>query len=245
MRRPVRLSPLSLLLPLIAAVGMIAWLSGGNGKAVAAAQAEAARLTTQRDSLIAVVHDRERQQAALTIQRETHEAEVTRLRDSVIVLERRRAAAQLSVRQLRTVGALQHQLRTAFPELGASGWGVTTVRFEDGDTLGIEYLMVPAWFAETFVIDHANAESWRTQKDQLLAVDSLRVVVAALQDSITHLEVAKRLAYEAGYQAAYAGYQDLSRRHVAELRKPRIKLASAVGVLGAMAVGVVVGRLLP
>jgi hypothetical protein len=47
--------------------------------------------------------------------------------------------------------------------------------------------MVPAWFAETFVIDHANAGSWRKQKDGLLVVDSLRLVVAALQDSILSL----------------------------------------------------------
>jgi len=50
--------------------------------------------------------------------------------------------------------------------------------------------MLPAWFAETFVIDHANAESWRAQKDQPLAVDSLRLAVAALQDSITGLGAA-------------------------------------------------------
>src|SRR3990170_90226 len=179
-----------LVLLVIAAVALIALLAGslgGKREAIARARAEAAVLTTQRDSLADLVRRREQAQAALTIQRETHEADIHRHRDSVIALERRRAAAQLTVRQLRTVGALQNQLRASFPELGESAWGVTTVRLDDGDTLGIEYLMVPAWFAETFVIDHANAESWRTQKDQLLAVDSLRLLVAALQDSITPL----------------------------------------------------------
>jgi len=101
--------------------------------------------------------------------------------------------------------------------------------------------MVPAWFAETFVIDHANAESWRAQKDQLLAVDSLRLAVA-LQDSILTLQAANAQAYEAGYQAAYAGYRDLSGRYVAELKKPRIRLGSAIGILGAAGLGLVVGR---
>jgi hypothetical protein len=105
----------------------------------------------------------------------------------VAALERRRAAGQLSVRRLRTVGALQHRLRAAFPELGDSAWGLTTVALDPRDTIGIEYLLVPAWFAETFVIDHANAESWRAQKDQLLVVDSLRLAVTALQDSVTRL----------------------------------------------------------
>ena len=37
---------------------------------------------------------------------------------------------------------------------------VRLVPLEDGDTLGLEYLLVPAWFAETFVIDHANARAY-------------------------------------------------------------------------------------
>ena len=233
---------------LLAAIGLglvVFWAVGGNREAIARAQAEAAALASQRDSLMRVVRQRERQEAALTIQRETHEAEVTRLRDSVIALERRRAAAQLSVRQLRTLGALQDRLRASFPELGESAWGVTTVRLDDGDTLGIEYLMVPAWFAETFVIDHANAASWRAQKDGLLAVDSLRLTVIALQDSITGLLAANADAYQTGYQAAYTAYQDLSNRHIAELRKPRIRLGSALGIVGAVGVGLVVGRVVP
>ena len=233
---------------LLAAVGvaLIAFNTvGGNRGAIARARADAVRLTMQRDSLVAVVHERERQQAALTIQRETHQAEVTRLRDSAIALERRRAAAQLSVCQIRTVGALQDRLRASFPELGPAAWGLTTVPLEDGDTLGLEYLLVPAWFAETFVIDHANAASWRAQKDQLLAVDSLRLRVGALQDSITRLVAANADAYQTGYQAAFTSYQDLSQRHIAELSKPRIGLGSALSLLGAVGLGVVVGRAIP
>jgi hypothetical protein len=76
-------------------------------------------------------------------------------------------------------------------------------------------------------------------------VDSLRLAVTALQDSVTRLLAATAEAYQSGYQAAYAGYQDPSRRYVTELRKPRIRLGSALGLLGAAGVGVVVGRALP
>ena len=154
------------------------------------------------------------------------EAEADRLRDSVAALERRRAAGQLTVRRIRTVGALQDRLRAAYPELGDLGFGLTTLPLENGDTLGLEYLLVPAWFAETFVIDHANAAS-------------------ALQDSVTSLEAANARAYEAGYQAAYAGYQDLSQRYIAELEKPRIRLGSVIGLRGAAGVGVVIGSTIP
>ncbi len=111
--------------------------------------------------------------------------------------------------------------------------------------MGLEYLLVPAWFTETFVIDHANAASWRAQKDRLLAVDSLGLAITALQDSVTSLEAANSSAYEAGYEAAYAGYQELSERYIAELKKPRIRLGSVIGLLGAVGVGVVVGRSIP
>ena len=43
----------------------------------------------------------------------------------------------------------------------------------------------------------------------------------------------------------YASYQDLSRRYIAELNKPRIRLPSIVGFVGAVGVGIVVGRVIP
>ena len=52
-------------------------------------------------------------------------------------------------------------------------------------------------------------------------------------------------AYEAGYQAAYAGYRDLSERCIAELKKPRIRLGSVIGLLGAAGIGVVIGSTIP
>jgi hypothetical protein len=217
----------------------------GNRAAIARAKAEAAALASQRDSLLAAVEDRLRQQTVLAGERDSVAAVADALKDSVSALERRRAAAQLTVRRIGRIGALQERLRSTFPELGPSGWGLTTVPLDARDTIGIEYLMVPAWFAETFVIDHANAESWRAQKDRLLSVDSLRLTVATLQDSILALQTANAGAYQAGYQAAYAGYQDLSGRYVAELAKPKVRLGSAIGILGAAGVGLVVGRAIP
>jgi len=44
------------------------------------------------------------------------------------------------------------------------------------------------------------------------------------------------------HDAAHASHQDLTRRYIAELNKPRIKLPSIVGFVGAVGVGFVVGR---
>ena len=46
-------------------------------------------------------------------------------------------------------------------------------------------------------------------------------------------------------QAAYASYQDLSQRYIAELKKPRIRLGSVIGLIGAAGVGVVIGSTIP
>ncbi|MBI4500783.1 MAG: hypothetical protein HY700_06435 [Gemmatimonadetes bacterium] len=220
-------------------------LLGGNRAAIAQAHAASQRIASERDSLVAVVQEREELIASLGLERDTLESLAQWWRDSVDLLERDRAAAQLTIRENHSLTVLQAELRASFPELGDSAWRMLTIRTDPRDTLGIEYVAVPAWFAETFVIDHQNAASWRAQKDQLLVVDSLRLAVAALQDSIARLQSANTAAYRSGYDAAYVGYQDLSTRYVAELRKPRIRFGSAVQFLAAAGIGVVLGRAIP
>lgn len=216
----------------------------GKGEAIARARVEAAELRRERDSLIQAVEENERQRLGLALERQAREAAIAGLLDSVEALERGRAEAQLTVREIRTTSALMDRLRATFPELGDLGFGLTTVPFEPGDTLGLEYLMVPAWFAETFLIDNANARSWREQKDRLLAVDSLRLAVTALQDSIARLEAAEALAYRAGYQSAYDSYGALSDRYVAELQKPRIRVGSALGFILGAGTGMIAAELI-
>ena len=53
--------------------------------------------------------------------------------------------------------------------------------------------------------------------------------LVALQHSIMGLAAANAHAYQTGYQAAYSPHQDLTKRHIAELEQPRIKLARVVG----------------
>jgi len=57
--------------------------------------------------------------------------------------------------------------------------------------------------------------------------------------------MATAAAYATGYDAAQASYQDLSRRYIAKLNKPRIRLPSLVGLVGASGIGLVIGRTIP
>ena len=97
----------------------------------------------------------------------------------------------------------------------------------------------------TVIIDHQNAEFWREQKDKLLAVDSLRVQVVALQDSIATLHALNTLALQAGYDNASTQYRDQTTRYIAELKKPRFSLGSTVGLcLGSAGAGLIIGTLI-
>ena len=203
------------------------------------------RLEQVKDSIQAFVAANARVQENLALSREDKEAEVAVLRDYVDLIEHQRQESALTVRSIRKSSDLQARLNATFPEMAHSNWGITTIPFEPGDTLGIEYFLIPAWFTETFLIDHENAESWREQKDKLLAVDSLRVFVAALQDSIATLHTQNTLALQTGYNHASSDLRDLATRYIAQLRKPRFSLGSTVGLtLGAAGAGLIIGTLI-
>ena len=203
------------------------------------------RLQREKDSIQAFVAANAMVQESLALSREDKEAELDVLRDYVDLLEHQRQASALTVRRIRKTSDLQAKLDSTFPEMAHSNWGVTTIPFEPGDTLGIEYFLIPAWFTETFIIDHENAESWRLQKDKLLAVDSLRVLVIALQDSIATLHTQNTLALQTGYDQASNDFRDLSTRYIAELRKPTLSIGSTVGVcLAAAGAGLGIGTII-
>lgn len=237
----------SLLLVAVVVVGLgllLGVLDWGDRKAIAQAQAEHAVLEAQRDSLLHVVQAYDAAQDTLSAERRGHERVITLLRDSVDALERVRDAAQLAVREIRTTGALLDRFRATYSVLGDSVARLTTVPLEPGDTIGLEYLMVPAWFAESFIIDHQNAASWRDQRDDLLVLDSLRLAVVQLQDSITQLTRAQALTYRSGYDSAFGAYEALQPRYLAELRRPRVQAGSPFGVLPGTGTGILAAGLI-
>jgi hypothetical protein len=238
--RVTRFAPLAVLLLLLVVSYMAARIQAQQEIARVKLQAE--QLRAEKDSIEQVVAQYSATQKQLVEQREDKEMQVTLLRDLVTHLERERKEGQLTVRRIRKTSRLQSRFEQTFPELAASQWGLTTLPIDDSDTLGIEYFLIPAWFTETFIIDHQNALSYERQKDKLLGVDSLQRQVASLQDSLLVLEAGKTLALQAGYSNAFLGYQGLSERYIAELRRPRLSLGSTIGVcLGAAGAGFLVG----
>jgi hypothetical protein len=209
---------------------------------IARAEMEAEFLRLQRDTILTIAAANDSLQRELSFQRTGMEAEADRLRDRISELEAARVADQFTVRQLRRKEDLQARLERTFPEMAASDWGVTEV-FNDENDVGIEYLLVPLWFSETFLIDHQNSVAFQTQVDTLRALNGLLEQVSVLQDSVLVLERGTRAAYERGYSEAYARYEALNRDYIALLRQPRISLGVPGGV-GALAGSIGAGFLL-
>jgi hypothetical protein len=196
---------------------------------IARAEFEAEILRTQRDSILRVVAINDSLQRELSFVRTSMETEATRLLGRIEELENERVSNQLSVRRLRRTEDLRTRIESTFPEMAASQWGVTEV-FDEANGVGVEYLLVPLWFSETFIIDHQNSLAFRTQVDTFRVLDGLRQQISQLQDSVFTLERSSRDAYRTGFDAAYTQYMALNREYIDELKRPRFDLGVPGGI---------------
>jgi hypothetical protein len=213
-------------------------------QAIVKAQMTMEQLRSQRDSLIERVATLDSATAALEDSADGLVLKADSLREEVRELERTRQQAQLNVRLLRRPQDLNKKFLETFPEIGGSAWGVTEIFSDDGgEPLGIQYLVVPYWFAETFIIDHQNANNYQAQVGRLLQMDSLHLVTIALKDTIIQLEQEKTAAFRAGYDSAYTKYEALNKDYIALLKNPRVslKVPGLAALLGSAAAGVAVG----
>jgi TolA-binding protein len=183
------------------------------------AQLEMQQLRASRDSIETLVAIKDSMQNVLSARVEDLTSQTDRLRREVEILEEERAENQLTVRNIRKKEDLQNRLAETFPEMAESDWGVTEVYNEEFD-VGVEYLLVPLWFSETFIIDHQNSESYKQQVDRFTEIDSLHQQVSVLKDSLFTLEREKTEAYQRGYQEAFAKYEDINAKYIDLLEQP-------------------------
>jgi len=212
-------------------------------KEIHRAEMEMEHMRGTRDSTLAFVAAKDSMQSILTTQVRTLLSDAEVLRRQVADLERERQQQQLSVRKLNKKEDLQARLRQTYPEMAQSAWGVTEV-FNEKENVSVEYLLIPLWFSETFIIEHQNAQSYRNQRDKLQHVDSLQQSVSVLKDSVLALEREKTQAYKHGYDDAYAKYESLNEKYIELLKKPPSVNLGFPGwgtILGTAAVGVAVG----
>ncbi len=95
-------------------------------------------------------------QSQLETQVSDLEAQGDSLRAQIETLDRRLAATRLTVSTLPKKPGLAQRLRTSYAELAQTQWGVIEV-YDDQARGYVEYMAVPLWMSETFILDHRNA----------------------------------------------------------------------------------------
>ncbi len=220
---------------------LLSYFFGNNDTKILQAQLKMQQLRSQRDSIKVVVAIRDSMQRVIQDIINDRQVEADSLKDKVGQLEEERKEAQLSVRNLRKDEDLQNKFIKTFPEIAGSDWGVQEVHNDEVD-LDIEYLLVPLWFSETFIIDHQNSKSYKEQTGLLQTVDSLRLNVIALQDSVLRLEEEKSSAYKKGYDDSYAEYTKLNENYIKELKKPNFGLPHWTAIAGGIGIGYLIGK---
>jgi hypothetical protein len=213
-----------------------------NKEKIQQAELEMQKLRSMKDSLQLIVAFRDSLESIIGVQISSTKDEAEILRREVQRLEEERKEKQLTVRSLRKKEDLQNKFKETFPEVANSDWGVTEV-FNEKYGVGIEYLLIPLWFNETFIIDHNNSKLYQAQRDKLFLVDSLNQFVIVLQDSVIVLEKLNRKAYEDGFNTAYGQYEDLNQKYISELQKGKIDWTlQAAGFIGGGIIGVLIGK---
>lgn len=180
---------------------------------------ELERLRASRDSIKTVVAFKDTMQKMLQQQISVLQSEREALRGQVEAIEEQRAQGQLTVRNLRKPEDLLKKLRETYPELAESDWGVTEV-YNAANQVSIQYLLIPLWFSETFIIQDQNSAAYKEQVEKLLLLDTLGQRVGVLQDSVLVLEIQKSKAYKSGYDEAFAKYELVNAKYDSLLKRP-------------------------
>lgn len=216
---------------------MLAWSS--NKDQIAQLKLDLQAAEAQRDSIHQAVATKDIRIASLEGEVATKESAAELLRARVRQLENQRQSQQREIRALRTIDSLSAKFQATYPEVAELVF-VSEVQVEG---LGIDYLLVPVWFAETFFLEHEDAQNYRAQRNLLQNVDGLQQEISGLQNEVIGLEREKNLLFQQGYDKAFALYNTCNtdlRTHLAT--PPRFQLlGNRSTALVSGAVGIALG----
>jgi len=184
------------------------------------------------------------QQAALKAEVQVKATEIAENKKMIARLEQARENDQLKVRQLRTANDLERKFMETYPAVAkADNVGIAQLPNKKG-TLTLDYMVVPAWFSETFIIEHEAKQVLEEELVQFRANEKLYGNVIELSRRVLSLEEEKTAAYQQGYEVAYARYEDINERYIGLLKEPpkvEFKAPNKWVMLGCSVLGVAVG----
>ena len=167
-------------------------------------QTEMQGLQQQKLALETQIGELDEKQVELNQVIESKDAEIEANKGVIAQLEQERADQQLNIRQLNTEDELEKSFAKAYPQVvQAKNFGIVHMQINDELELTLPYYVIPAWFTETFVIEHDNMLTYKTEIETYKANEELYGSVLDLKDKVLQLETEKSNAYLTGYEEAY------------------------------------------
>jgi hypothetical protein len=207
-------------------------------------QTEINELQQNKTALEAKVKELDERQLELNKTIGSQTAEINVNKATIAKLEKSQADNQLKVRNLRTEDELERKFAETYPQLvSVKNFGITQIK-DQALNLTLPFYIIPAWFAETFIIEHKNMLAYKKQIDEYKANEKLYGSILTLKDTVFRLETEKVSAYKTGYDEAYGKYEKLNADYIELLKKPpsvEFKPPSLWSALGGTALGLALG----
>ncbi len=208
-------------------------------------QTEMKALQQQKSDLETQVDELDQKQAELNQTIRSKNSEITANKNAIAQLEQQRADKQLTVRRLNTEDELENSFAQAYPQVvDAKNFGIVQMSINEELNLKLPYYVIPAWFTETFIIEHNTMLTYKVEIERYKANEELYGSVLELKDKVLELETQKTDAYQKGYEEAYEKYELLNQEYIELLKQPptvEIKPPSFWTALGGTLLGVALG----
>lgn len=208
-------------------------------------QNEMKTLELQKAELETMVVELDKRQDELnqTIQAKNDEIAVNK--GAIEILEQERDSNQLNVRKLNTEDELEKSFARTYPQVvDAKNFGIVQMQVEETLDLKLPYYIIPAWFTETFVIEHDTMLTYKAEIEAYKTNEELYGSVLELKDEVLKLETEKTTAYQIGYEKAYTKYEILNQEYIQLLKKPpsvEVKAPSFWTAVGGTLLGLALG----
>lgn len=217
-------------------------------KEIERVNAELVALKQQKQQLEAKVTELDAKQQQLNTTIDEKNTEITINKQQIAKLEKQRDSQQFAVRRLTTENALEQSFATTFPQvINAANFGIIKLPIKKKSKILLPYYVIPAWFTETFIIEHNNMLAYKAEIKEFKRNEALYGDVITLKSEVLKLESEKTAAYKEGYDEAFTKYEDVNEQYIKLLKKPpviEIKAPALWPTLGAAVLGLTTGLIL-
>jgi hypothetical protein len=210
-------------------------------------ESELVVLNKQKSDLADLVKSLDKKQLIMEESIEEKNNQISRNISKIDSLEKERLDKSWKIRELRNEDDLEKSFSVAFPQVtDANNFGIVQIPIEEGSSIVLPYYVIPAWFAETFIIEHNNMLAYEKEIERFNDNEALYGNVIELKESVIQLQSEKSLAYQDGYEKAFVKYEQLNQDYIKLLKTPpkvEIKAPSLWPTLGGTLLGLSLGMI--